>query len=793
VSAKLSSHLRARARVRSAIFFCALLAVIASCSDSGLFSPNTNGRARVAIRPYFASLQGVASMAAEINRIRLTITRRPEGTLVFQDVFDVDPNATDWNLPVDVPANSDLDVLIELINYSSGVETVEFSGIIQLSVTAGPQPTTLPVPVFPGPPDNLLVTAITIAPRDQTVLEGEHIQFTANVAGTTTAQVIWGSINSNVATVDASGGVDARAPGTALISAIAGPKSDAVTVTVRPRVTAVQVTPALVTVPSIGGTATFVAKAIDIRNAEVTGLTFTWSVGDESVATMVSPGVFRALRNGETQVTATTTQGGRTFSAQGTLRVSQTAATVTVAPPSQNFTALDQTHQFTAQAKDAGGNVLAVAFTWTSDHEDVATVDGNGLVTATGNGTAHIRATNGAASGEATVTVQQVAVRFAVTPAETVLDNTAATVQLTAAIRDANDNPMPTDAVHWSTSDLRVALVDQNGLVTANGDGLAVITATVGDLSATATVRVERAAQSVIMRNTIAEMTVGESFTFTALALDASGSGIVNYPLQWSSSNPDVATVGETTGVVHAVGQGDVVITVRAGTATASANLHVIAGGAFHIANGRVLLYHADSGVAEDFKARLIGTGVFTADKIDVQVMTETLPTLEQLAQYGCVLAWTDFAPPVPDLIGNRLQEYVDAGGKVVLAVYALGFPSRPWELQGGIMGAGYNPLLLTENQVETSSHSLNFETALTSHPILEGVTSFTYFSNGNYMRPALAPGATLVGSDNHGDPVIAVNATGHVVALNVWPGYPSHGATSSEPFIDRAFANACR
>lgn len=47
-------------------------------------------------------------------------------------------------------------------------------------------------------------------------------------------------------------------------------------------------------------------------------------------------------------------------------------------------------------------------------------------------------------------------------------------------------------AVTWKSSDTSVATVSQDGTVTAVGEGTAIITATVGGVSASATVTVER-------------------------------------------------------------------------------------------------------------------------------------------------------------------------------------------------------------------------------------------------------------------------------------------------------------
>lgn len=63
--------------------------------------------------------------------------------------------------------------------------------------------------------------------------------------------------------------------------------------------------------------------------------------------------------------------------------------------------------QFTAEVKDSDGNVMMdVEITWASDTPGVATVDGDGLVTAVDSGTATITATAGSVSGPATVTVE---------------------------------------------------------------------------------------------------------------------------------------------------------------------------------------------------------------------------------------------------------------------------------------------------------------------------------------------------------------------------------------------------
>ena len=88
-------------------------------------------------------------------------------------------------------------------------------------------------------------------------------------------------------------------------------------------------------------------------------------------------------------------------------------ASVTVAASSATILP-GKTHQFSATAKDARGNVITgVDFTWTSDVPSVATVDPDGLAIAVNQGTAHISAAASGIAGSATVTVDTSASRNA--------------------------------------------------------------------------------------------------------------------------------------------------------------------------------------------------------------------------------------------------------------------------------------------------------------------------------------------------------------------------------------------
>ena len=145
----------------------------------------------------------------------------------------------------------------------------------------------------------------------------------------------------------------------------------------------------------------------------------------------------------------------------------------------------------TLTATVAPDNATNKNVTWSSSDESVATVDETGTVTAVGEGTTTITVTtkdgNFTASCEVIVTEPVVAVTGVTLDAITAELKVGDTATLTATIapEDATDK-----TVIWTSSDESVAIVDENGKVTAVGAGTATITATAGGKTASCTVTV---------------------------------------------------------------------------------------------------------------------------------------------------------------------------------------------------------------------------------------------------------------------------------------------------------------
>lgn len=111
---------------------------------------------------------------------------------------------------------------------------------------------------------------------------------------------------------------------------------------------------------------------------------------------------------------------------------------------------------------------------WESSDTDIATVDESGVVTAVGPGSATITATADGKSATCDVTVEVHASSVSIDNGpQTILDDE--TVQLTATV-GPDDTTYP--EVMWISSDVGVAAIDEDGLVSGVSPGCAILTAT---------------------------------------------------------------------------------------------------------------------------------------------------------------------------------------------------------------------------------------------------------------------------------------------------------------------------
>ena len=461
----------------------------ATVDGSGLVIAVSNGTTRVT-----ATSGGVSTYAlihVVLGQVATSITVSPSvATLrsvgatvqleaVVYDVVDViiPDAAVVWSSSNDSVATVD----------ANGLVTAVANGTAQITATSDHVSESATIMVEQA------AIRITITPASTTLNSiGETVHLEAVVYDSegvvvTEAHVAWSNIDPSVATVDVNGLVTAVANGTAQITATSGHVSASATIVVEQVALHITITPASATLNSIGEAVQFTAVVYDSADVAIPDAEVVWASSNDTVATVDANGLVTAVTNGTAQITATSGH----VSASATIVVEQVALRTTITPASATLNSIGEAVQFTAVVYDSADVAIPDAeVIWASSNDTVATVDANGLATAVTNGTAQITATTGHVSASATIVVEQVALRITITPASATLNSIGEAVQFTAVVYDSADVAIPDAEVVWASSDDTVATVDANGLATAVTNGTTQITATTGESSSTARLRV---------------------------------------------------------------------------------------------------------------------------------------------------------------------------------------------------------------------------------------------------------------------------------------------------------------
>lgn len=162
---------------------------------------------------------------------------------------------------------------------------------------------------------------------------------------------------------------------------------------------------------------------------------------------------------------------------------------IKVSPDTLTLTKKDETAQLTAEVTPSYADNKRV--TWQSSDEKVATVDENGKVTAVGNGTATITATSVSGSYTATVFVTvKIPVeiqKLTIEAEKETLTKIGESTELKVKIEPENAD---LQKLIWKSHNEKVAITDENGKVTAVGNGTAEITVTTKDGKITASIMI---------------------------------------------------------------------------------------------------------------------------------------------------------------------------------------------------------------------------------------------------------------------------------------------------------------
>ena len=223
------------------------------------------------------------------------------------------------------------------------------------------------------------------------------------------------------------------------------------------------------------------------QQAAADKIDWSWTVGDDSIATVDDNGIITGIKGGDTIVVVSSADGKMTAKCP-----------VTVSQPLMAIRMDDIDLQTNGQSSATVNYTLVPAdttednVTLSVDDESIARLDGNRII-AVNNGETKITATCGIVKTSAKVTVTTKVEQITLNKTEGVL-TVGNSVTVTATVTP--DNATNT-TVNWTSSDEKVATVDSNGKVTAVAAGNATIKATSesdGDVSADYALTVNKAA-----------------------------------------------------------------------------------------------------------------------------------------------------------------------------------------------------------------------------------------------------------------------------------------------------------
>lgn len=426
------------------------------------------------------------------------------------------------------------------------------------------------------------VVAVTEVKLEKTTAEmkvGDTLTLTATVTpdNATNKKVTWKSDKTDIADVDANGKVTAKAKGTATITVTTedGGKTAKCVVTVDEK--------APETVPVTGITldktelTLKVGETYQLKHTlnpeNATNKNVTWS--GNNYVNVTGQGLVTAKKvtgDNPVDITVTTQEGNFTATCK---------VTVTAADKTELETAITEAESAkTDIAVSTDGSDVEPTKKWVTQSEmdsfdnaitDAETVKNNNNATAE-QITEAITALNGAK--EAFVKAQKAGTKETVVKVDSVTLNNSSltltvdeTATLTATVTPENAT---NKEIKWESNNQSIATVDENGTVTAVGEGTATITATSvadGTKYATCTVTVNKAKPTVtgvVISGVQDNGLVEKNGNLTMSATVNMSDNTTNNSVKWSYDNNGVATIDENSGVVTFVGTGSVTFTAKA-------------------------------------------------------------------------------------------------------------------------------------------------------------------------------------------------------------------------------------
>jgi alpha-tubulin suppressor-like RCC1 family protein len=433
------------------------LVLFIACTD--LLGPgDIDGNVQLVVQPSFGEVPATAAAdnpAARVDNVRLLLVNAG-GVVVIDTIVEWPLHQDTLRLELAVPVRGQ--ERFELtIQARSGSQVLFQAGPMPLDLAVNTVPViATPVLEYAGPGSE--VASVSIGGAPATFLAGSAVQLTAvGMDGGGDAidgfLVIWTSLEDEAATVDAAGVVRVGHDASRAVSIEARVAYTAITATVGGPVVPASLTlsPGADTLRALGSELALSAAPLGADGAGVTGVAVEWSVVDTSVVSIRADGgaaVATAVGPGSTRVIA---MAGPVVDSADVVVV-QAVARLSLDPDSAVFESVGGSLQAVAEAFDANDHPAEGApLQWTSQAEGVATVGGDGLITAVRPGTTWIVVSAAAAADSMHVTVLNTPPALAIlAPADGAEFREGELIHFEGSAEDLEDGDL-SEVIDWRT------------------------------------------------------------------------------------------------------------------------------------------------------------------------------------------------------------------------------------------------------------------------------------------------------------------------------------------------------
>jgi uncharacterized protein YjdB len=438
------------------------------------------------------------------------------------------------------------------------------SGTVRISAVLDEARASIVIPVLPP-----RVTAVDIVDPPTSVVAGRTFVLSATPLDHANnplprRAVVWSTSDVNVALATSEGWVAALRPGTVVLTAACEGVRASIRISVLAETVPLPVEPPHRPAPH--------RRRRGRRHGALAGLA---AVAAGLVWLTVRPDTVSDPRAAERRA------AGYAVGAVGVDTASPSRVAITTRP--SRALRPDSALMLAAEVRDDGGRLLpAAAVAWSSGDSTIARVDrASGQVRGVRPGRVQIVATHGAGRDSVVIAVRRRGLRvpavasIAIVPPSSLRAGDETT--LGAVVLGAAGDTLQGAEITWSSSNPRVATVESlTGVARGLEAGTAVIQARSGAATTLAELTVVPGGVGVLQILGMRPMAVGEALELRVLARDHQGGALTGMSVAWATSDPDVVTVDETSGLVVARTPGSARVTARAEGASAWVVLTVV-------------------------------------------------------------------------------------------------------------------------------------------------------------------------------------------------------------------------